>query len=144
MVHVMENNKGVSVATGIGKHNPGSFLKGLCGSSNALARADYCPAKGQPLQESFGVFLWPLSGLHSIARAFMGCVEANRRASLPIPGLVIRGATPILCDGWILKDTPGVKRKAARCPTAKVIKATSYFFLGVGGGFAVILGNTAL
>ena len=48
----------VGVATGIGKRNPGTFLKGLCGGLIALSRADHCPAKGQPLQESFGVFLW--------------------------------------------------------------------------------------
>lgn len=47
----------VGVATGIDKRNPGTFLKGLCGGRIALVRADHCPAKGQPLQESFGVFL---------------------------------------------------------------------------------------
>ena len=46
------------MATGSGKRNPGTFLKGLCGGYLALTRADRCPAKGQPLQESFGVFLW--------------------------------------------------------------------------------------
>ena len=45
------------MATGIGKRNPGTFLKGLCSGLIALTRADRCPAKGQPLQESFGVFL---------------------------------------------------------------------------------------
>mgnify|MGYP003553559816 FL=1 len=48
----------VGVATGTSKRNPGTFLKGLCGGLIALTRADHCPAKGQPLQESFGVFLW--------------------------------------------------------------------------------------
>lgn len=37
-------------------YNPGSFLKGLRSSFHDLNRADCCPAKGQPLQESFGVF----------------------------------------------------------------------------------------
>lgn len=112
----------VSVATGIVKgQNPGSFLKGLCGSKRVLDRADCCPAKGQPLQESFGVFFCLLAGLHSIARGFMACVEENRRASLPIPGLADGGAIPNTVSGWDLKRTPGVKRKAARYATAKVI-----------------------
>ena len=61
----------VGVATGIGKRNPGTFLKGLCGGLIALSRADHCPAKGQPLQESFGVFLWAdrarVSAKHGLA-----------------------------------------------------------------------------
>lgn len=141
----MFNTLRVDVAIGIDQViNPRAFLKGLRSDYHVLIRAYRCPAKGQPLQESSGVFLCLSSVLHTLASTFMGGVEENRRASLPIPGLVIRGATPILCDGWISKDTPGVKRKAARCPTAQVIKATSYFFRGVGGGFAVILGNAAL
>ncbi len=48
----------VGVATGTSQRNPGTFLKGLCGGCYVLTRADHCPAKGQPLQESSGVFLW--------------------------------------------------------------------------------------
>jgi len=118
----MVHHKAVSVATGILRgNNPGTFLKGLRSDNRVSKRANRCPAKGQPLQESFGVFFCLLTVLHTIDRAFMGCVEENRRASLPIPGLFIRGAIPKLMDGGVLKDTPRVKRKAARYPTAQVI-----------------------
>ena len=71
----------VGVATGIGKRNPGTFLKGLCGGLIALSRADHCPAKGQPLQESFGVFLWAdrlIGWVTAAIRGYSNCWIALR------------------------------------------------------------------
>lgn len=69
----------VGVATGIRERNPGTFLKGLCGGLIALSRADHCPAKGQPLQESSGVFLLAPTVLLTSARANVrGREELNR------------------------------------------------------------------
>lgn len=54
----MENEL-VGVAAGArSRSNPRTFLKGLCTSNRDSTRAHCCPAKGQPPQESPGVFLW--------------------------------------------------------------------------------------
>lgn len=47
----------VGVATEDRERNPGTFLKGLRGSNRVSVLGICCPAKGQPLQESFGVLL---------------------------------------------------------------------------------------
>lgn len=53
--HGMRKIGGVGVATGAIWSNPGTFLKGLRGDNHVPDRANRCPAKGQPPQESFGV-----------------------------------------------------------------------------------------
>lgn len=72
-----------SVATGTNRTNPGSFLKGLCGGYHVSIRANHCPAKGQPLQESFGVFFCALAGYAKTARKAAVCILRVLRGSYP-------------------------------------------------------------
>lgn len=82
----MENNSSVSVATGMDQaNNPRAFLKGLRSDYHVLIRAYRCPAKGQPLQESSGVFLLALTVESSscVPRHDLALSESGKMKSEP-------------------------------------------------------------
>lgn len=94
-------NELVSVATGIGEREPQSICEGAVWQlSRSLVRENCCPAKGQPLHKYSGVFLLADRTPHD-SKSLHGLRGRNHTGSLPIPGQVIRGAIPILRDGWI-------------------------------------------
>jgi len=70
---------------------PGSFLKGLRSNTALSGRVYCCPAKGQPLQESFGVFFW---------QSAQSCRTAS--ALNPITGKRM-GGTTVECPSCVLR-----------------------------------------